>query len=326
MSSEKPVAVWGAIVANLVIAVAKFVAAAVSGSSATFAEGIHSVVDTGNELLLLLGIRRSKQRPDALHPFGYGNELYFWSLVVAMLLFAIGGGMSTYEGVRAFLHPAPAGNPTWNYVVLGTAFVAEGTSWLIAVRALRRGKKPASLWRLIRASKDPSKFLVVGEDTAALAGLVVALVGTLAGQLTHSHIPDACASIIIGLLLCGMAFFLTLETKDLLIGESARADVIEELTRAMGEGAVVTSLKPPMTMHLGPYKVLVNAELMVQADSSVQELVAHLDRVESELRTRYPHLSRVYVRPVTVSASTAPGNTLDGDRDPQPSSVEHATP
>ena len=123
-----------------------------------------------------------------------------------------------------------------------------------------------------------------------------------------------------------MAFFLTLETKDLLIGESARADVIEELTRAMGEGAVVTSLKPPMTMHLGPYKVLVNAELMVQADSSVQELVAHLDRVESELRTRYPHLSRVYVRPVTVSASTAPGNTLDGDRDPQPASVEHATP
>jgi cation diffusion facilitator family transporter len=301
-SDEKPVAVWGAIVANLAIAIAKFVAAAITGSSATFAEGIHSVVDTGNELLLLLGIRRSKQQADALHPFGYGNELYFWSLVVAMLLFAIGGGMSTYEGVRAFLHPAPARDVTWNYVVLGTAFVAEGTSWLIALRSLRRGRKPASLWRHIRASKDPSKFLVVGEDTAALAGLVVALVGTLAGQLTHSHIPDACASIVIGLLLCGMAGFLTLETKDLLIGESARAELIEELTRAIGQGAVVTSLKPPMTMHLGPHQVLVNAELMVSADASVQDLVAHLDRVEAELRARFPQLTRVYVRPSTASA------------------------
>lgn len=176
-SSESAIAVYGAMGANLAVAITKFAAAFASGSSAMLSEGIHSVVDTGNEALLLLGLRRSEKPADARHPFGYGKELYFWSLVVAIVLFGVGGGMSFYEGITHLRHPTEIGDPTWSYVVLGLSFLFEGTSWVVALKRFLPGVRDESFWRALRTSKDPSVVTVLLEDSAALSGLVVAFLG-----------------------------------------------------------------------------------------------------------------------------------------------------
>jgi cation diffusion facilitator family transporter len=305
MESERPIAVWGAVTANLVIAVAKFAAAAISGSSATLAEGFHSVVDTGNQLLLLIGLSRSRRKPDALHPFGYGNELYFWSLLVAMLLFGIGGGLSIYEGVRALLHPAPAGDPLWSYITLGVAMVAESASLTIAARTMAGGSKPASLWRRVQRSKDPTKFLVVGEDTAAVAGLLVALAGTALGQLTGSHLPDAISSILIGAILCATATVLVIETKDLMIGESARPEIVTELKAMVQTPWIASFARPPLTMHLGPHRVLVNLEVELEPDMTATQLTEHFSRAEAEIHAHHPEVQRLFIRPVVKPAPSS---------------------
>lgn len=191
---EKPVTVIAAIVANLVIAAAKLIAASISGSSAMLAEGIHSIVDTGNEGLVLLGVARSKRPADDAHPLGYGPELYFYSLIVAIVLFGIGGGMSIFEGVHRLTHDEELGDPTWSYVVLAIAAVSEGTSLFIAVRAMYREDDRGGFFARVHRSKDPTRFLVVGEDTAALAGIVVAFLGILTTQLTGDIVWDAIGS------------------------------------------------------------------------------------------------------------------------------------
>jgi cation diffusion facilitator family transporter len=301
MESERPIAVWGAVSANLVIAIAKFAAAAVSGSSATLAEGFHSVVDTGNQLLLLIGLARSRRTPDALHPFGYGNELYFWSLLVAMLLFGIGGGVSMYEGVRALLHPAPPGDPFWSYLTLGIALVAESTSLTIAAHVLARGEEPTTLWCRVQRSKDPTKFLVVGEDTAAVAGLMVALGGTGLGQLTGSHLPDAVASILIGVILCATATILVMETKDLIIGESASPEIVAELESVENSPWIASLPRRPLTMHLGPHRILVNLEVELQPDMTATDLTEHFTRTEAEISAHHPEVHRIFMRPLAKS-------------------------
>jgi cation diffusion facilitator family transporter len=293
-----PIVVFGALAANLVIAVAKFVAAAISGSSAMFAEGVHSVVDTGNEVLLLVGLSRAKQRADADHPFGYGKELYFWSLLVAMLLFGIGGGMSVYEGARAFLHPAPhRGSVVWNYVVLAVAFAADGTSWWIAARALRRAEPETGLWRALRVSKDPTEFIVLAEDSAAIVGLGVAFLGVLLGQLLDSYIPDAIASIVVGVVLCATAVVLVIETKALLIGESADPELVRWIEQKARSEAWVCATKAPRTMHFGPRQVLVTLDVEVAAELSAQQLGESVDALESTIRAQRPEVRRVYVAP-----------------------------
>jgi cation diffusion facilitator family transporter len=213
-SSEKPIAIYGAIASNLIIAIIKFIFAFFTGSSAMLSEGIHSTADTGNQLLLLFGLRQSRIPADEEHPFGHGQELYFWSLIVAIILFSGGGGMSIYEGITHLQHPNELQNPTWNYVVLAVAFIVEGISWSIAYRELLKNKDPEeSFWRNLRVSKDPSIFVVFGEDTAALTGLVVAFLGIFLGYQFNSHVPDAIASMIIGLILAAIAVFLAYESK-----------------------------------------------------------------------------------------------------------------
>src|SRR5438876_6642485 len=217
LSSKRPI--YAALIANLVIAVSKFVAAWFSGSSAMLSEGIHSVVDTGNSGLLLLGIRLSRRPADEEHPFGHGKELYFWSLLVAVLIFAGGGGISIYEGILHLLHPHPLEDPRWSYAVLGIAAVSEGMSLRIAWRAFRAASGVSPSLRAIRASKDPSTFTVLFEDAAALAGVLVAFLGILASQLFDNPYLDAVASVVIGLILMTVATVLVLETRRLLVGE-----------------------------------------------------------------------------------------------------------
>lgn len=294
-SSKKPIAVYGAIASNLTIAVAKFVAAIITGSSAMLAEGIHSVVDTGNEMLLLLGIRRSARPGDALHPFGHGKELYFWSLIVAIVLFGIGGGLSIYEGISHFLHPRVITDPTWNYAVLGIAFIAEGVSWSIAFREFMRNKRQSNFWKAFRASKDPSVYTVLSEDSAALAGVMVAYVGVYLGHRFQTPYPDAMASIIIGLILGAVAVFLAYESKDLLVGESADPYVVGRIREIAETDPGVRRVQRLLTMHFGPDQVLLNMDLAFSTQMTVSDLPKVIERVEENIRREFPEIQRIFI-------------------------------
>jgi cation diffusion facilitator family transporter len=251
-TSDKPVAVYGAIAANFIIAVTKFVAALLTRSSAMLSEEIHSLVDMGNQLLLLCGIKRSRRPPDEQHPFGHGKELYFWSLIVAMLLFGLGGGMSFYEGVRHLRHPSPLGDPTWNYVVLGIAAIAEGAAWWVALKELLRNRGERSLWRAVRESKDPAVYTVLAEDTAAILGLLVAFLGIFLGHRLGNPSYDGAASMVIGVLLAAVAVFLAYESRGLLIGESADAEVVQRVRQIVEAEPAVIRVAAPFTCISAP--------------------------------------------------------------------------
>lgn len=259
-------------------------------------EGIHSTADTGNQLLLLLGLRQSRKPPDEAHPFGHGQELYFWSLIVAIILFSSGGGVSIYEGVTHLAQPYELRSPTWSYLVLGVAFLVEGTSWTIAFRELRKRKDPhESFWQGLKASKDPSIFIVFGEDTAALAGLLVAFLGIFLGYQLNSHYPDAIASIVIGLILAAMALFLAYESKSLLVGETANRKIVADVQKLVLDHPSVEEMRRPLTMHFGPDDILLNLDVQFQADIRAAELVKVIDELEMEIHDKYPSIRRIFI-------------------------------
>jgi len=292
---EKPVAIYGALVANLAIAVTKFVAAGITGSSAMISEGIHSVVDTGNQILLLLGIKRSRKPPDANHPFGHGKELYFWSLIVAMLLFGVGGGLSVYEGITHLLHPHPLEDPFWNYASLGAAFVFEAISWILAMRQLRPTIREKGLWKALRTSKDPSIVILFFEDSAALVGLVIAFLGVFLGHLWNSPVPDGIASLAIGLLLAGVASFLVAQSRGLLLGESVDPEILADIRAIVGADPAVVEAKYPLTMHLGPEEVLMNLEIDFSPGLPPGQITESINRLEQEIRRRHPEVQRIFI-------------------------------
>ena len=288
-------AVYGAIAANFIIALTKFGASFLTGSSAMLSEGIHSLVDTGNQLLILLGIRRSRRPADREHPYGYGKELYFWSLIVAMLLFGVGGGMSFYEGVRHLRHPGPLQDPTWNYVVLGIAVFVEAGAWWLALRELLRTRGDRSLWQALRASKDAAVYTVLAEDTAAILGLLVAFLGIWLGHRYDNPVFDGAASIVIGLILACVAVFLAYESRGLLIGESADPDVVRGI-RALAEAEPgVERAGMPLTMHLGPDQILLNLDVQFRSDLSAAEVVHTVDRIEQAIRDAHPQVRRIFI-------------------------------
>jgi cation diffusion facilitator family transporter len=298
MSTEtaaKPLAVYGAMTANLLIAATKFVAAFWTGSSAMLSEGMHSVVDTGNQVLLLLGVHRSTTPPDDTHPFGYGKELYFWSLVVAILLFGVGGGMAAYEGITHVLHPRPLEAPTANYIVLGLAFVAESISLGIALKEVAATRGAQSLWRAVHTSKNPAVFVVLFEDSAALAGLVIAFCGVFFGHLFHLPVLDGIASLVIGGILAVVAVFLAYESKELLVGESAAPEIVQGIQRLATGDPAVERIQPPLTMHFGPRDVLLNMIIQFRRGLSGAELIAAVDRLEKAMRAEHPSIKRIFI-------------------------------
>lgn len=294
-SSESTVAVYGAIAANLVIAVCKFFAAFVTGSSAMISEGIHSIVDTGNQLLILLGIHRSQRPADDTHPFGYGKELYFWSLIVAMLLFGLGGGMSFYEGIRHIRHPRPLEDPTWNYVVIGIAVLVEGAAWWIALRQLLKTRGDRSVWQALRSSKDPAVYTVLAEDTAAILGLLTAFLGIYLGHRLDSPYFDGGASLVIGVILAATAVFLARESKGLLVGESADLAMLESIRRLAASEPGVKWVGRPLTMYFGPQQILLNLEVQFRDHLSAAETAAAVDRVEQVIRREHPQIKRIFI-------------------------------
>ena len=221
--------VYTALAANLAIAVTKFIAAGVTGSSAMISEGIHSLVDTLNEILLLLGMERSKKPADARRPFGYGKELYFWAFIVSILIFGIGGGVSFYEGITHLQHPELIRDPLWNYIVLGVAFALDGASFLTAQREFNRQRGSQSFWGAVKRSKDPSTFVVLFEDAADLLGLIVAFLGVFLGHELNNPYLDGVASILIGVILTAVSVLLARESRSLLMGESMSETTLGEI-------------------------------------------------------------------------------------------------
>ncbi|RZK92303.1 MAG: cation diffusion facilitator family transporter, partial [Hymenobacter sp.] len=253
---ESKTAIVAALVANLGIAAIKFVAAWLTGSSAMLSEGVHSLVDTANEWLLLLGLRRSQQPADAARPFGYGKELYFWAFVVAIFIFALGGGISLYEGIEHLRHPEPLRSPAWNYVVLGLAFCFDGYSFLVGRRTFnaQRGQQP--FWRAFRASKDPGIFVVLFEDASDLLGLLLAFLGVFLSHWLNMPHLDGAASVGIGLLLLVVAGLLLRETKSLLLGEPAEPGLLRQITELAAAEKTIRRVAPPLSTYLSPHEIL----------------------------------------------------------------------
>jgi cation diffusion facilitator family transporter len=290
-----PITVIAAILANATIMVAKFVMAAVSGSSAMLAEGVHSAVDTANQGLIILGIHRSRRPADHDHPFGYGKEIYFWALVYAGLLFAIGGGVSIYEGITSLSDPEPPTSYVANYVVLTIALVAEGISWVIAVRAIKREEHGRGFFDKLFRSKDPSRFVVVGEDSAAILGVVAAFIGLGLTQLTGSPYYDAAASVVIGLLLAASAMYLTSQTRHLLVGQSTDRDLLQRIHERTKARNDVEDTGEAFTMHVGPDAILVALDVRFASELSADDVARAVDDIEADIRRMDSRVERIFV-------------------------------
>ncbi|WP_419827913.1 cation diffusion facilitator family transporter [Sphingomonas sp.] len=297
---ESRLVIFAALAANLGIAAAKFVAAAITGSSAMLTEGFHSVVDSLNQILLLYGQHRAKRPADEKHPAGYGRELYFWSFVVAILIFATGAGLSVYEGVVHVLAPEPPQDATVAYAVLAVSFVLEGTSWLTAVRAFGRGKGRQGWWQAVHRSKDPADFVVLFEDTAALVGLLFAGIGIWLSHATGDARFDGYASIAIGVVLAAVAVLLGCESKGLLIGERASPALIAAVRATISARPEVTGVGHVLTVHLGPRAVFVAADIDFVDAVPVGRIEAMIADVEAALRADWPEIDRLYLKPVAA--------------------------
>lgn len=295
MATGSKTVIYAALVGNFAIAVTKFGAALFTRSSAMFAEGIHSLVDTGNQGLLLLGLKRSKRPPDADFPLGHGKEIYFWSFVVAMSIFAVGAGVSLFEGVKHVLHPREITNPGVNYVVLAAAMLFEGAAWFLAWRGFRAAKGKMGYLAAVRHSKDPTLFVVLFEDTAAMLGLVVAFAGIALAQFTGFGEFDGIASILIGLILGATAFWLARETKGLLIGESATVEVRHRLLGIIRSHAAVTGVSELITLHMGPEAILVAASLDIDDKLPVAEVEAAVSSLNRTIKEAEPQVMRVFI-------------------------------
>ena len=304
-------AVIAAVIGNLVIAIIKFIAAAITGSSAMISEGIHSLVDTGNGGLLLHGMSRAKRPADEGHPFGHGKALYFWTLVVSVSIFGIGGGMSLYEGISHIRHVAPEAihsDPTANYIVLAIALLVEGWSFSVATREFIRAKGAQGAWEYIRNTKDPSTYTIVLEDSAAMLGLVFAFLGVFFGHLLQNPYLDGVASIVIGLLLMAVAFVLAFETKGLLLGEGVDAETLADLKRRVESDPAIDRAGDILTMYMGPHNLLVNLGVAFKPGTTAEEMHDSIRRVERNLQEAYPECTRVYIEAESLPRMQAAKN------------------
>lgn len=287
---------YAAVAANVAIAVTKFVAAAVTGSASMFSEAFHSVVDTGDGLLVLLGLRLSHRPPTKRHPYGHGLEVYFWSMIVAMSIFGMGGVVSIYRGITRLIHPEPLESALLGFIVLACAFLFEGISWAISMKAFGKLRGRKSLWTAIEQSKDPSTFVIVLEDSAALIGITVAAGGLAATKLTGNPAWDAIGSILIGLLLVATGIVLGRETWSLMIGESASPKLVDDIQRIARQRKELASVDKPRTLHLGPDHIHVDLDIHAHADVTAKELGELMQWLEHAVHAEHPEVQRVSIR------------------------------
>lgn len=300
MAGSSKIAIYGAIAANSAIAVSKFFAAFFTGSAAMLSEGIHSLVDTGNGILLLFGIKRSQRPPDNKHPFGYGNEIFFWSFVVAILIFSLGGGIALYEGIRHIIHPRELQNVQWNYVVLILAMIFEGSALRVALKQFNLNRRKKNFFAALQDSKDTTTVAVVVEDSAALYGLIIALLSVFLGQVTGWVYFDGIGSVLIGVLLLSVSIFFAIECKALLIGEGLMAENIEKIEEILREDPRVTSFKRPLSLYFGPNEVLVNLDVHFIDGLSSDDIEDAVDQIEVHIKTAVPKVNRIFIEAETI--------------------------
>jgi cation diffusion facilitator family transporter len=306
MAGSSKKAIYGAIIANTAIAVSKFIAAFFTGSSSMLSEGIHSLVDTGNGALLLLGIKKSQKPADAQHPYGYGNEIYFWSFIVAVLIFALGGGIALYEGIEAVLHPHAEVNTDyiiWNYAVLIFAMFFEGFALSVALKEFNAKRTHRSFFKEIIASKDTSTAAIVIEDSAALVGLSIALLSVFAAHMTGNVYFDGIGSILIGLLLVSVALFFAVECKDLLIGEGLVNVDLDKITAILDEELEIGAYKRPLSLYFGPNEVLINLDVTFKRGMTSSQIEAAVDRMESKIKKAIPAVNRIFIEAETIKTA-----------------------
>jgi len=295
MAAGSKKVILAALIGNLLISITKFIAAMATNSSAMLSEGIHSVVDTGNQILLLYGLKKAKQPADEKYPFGHGKEVYFWSFVVAILIFAVGSGVSIYEGIHQILNPEPVKNPMINYVVLGVAMIFEGAAWAFAFKEFRKVKGNWGYIEAVQRGKDPSLFVVLFEDSAAMMGLIVAFIGVFLVHMTGILYFDGIASLIIGFILAGTASWLAYETKSLLIGESANTAVIEGIRNILSENDIVEHTNEVLTMHMGPDFILVNLSLEFKDSARTSDLESTIAILDQKIKKAFPEVKRIFI-------------------------------
>src|SRR4051794_28439189 len=296
-----------ALAANLGIAVSKFVAATITGSSAMLTEGVHSVVDSTNQLLLMWGRRQAKKPPDKFHPFGYGRELYFWSFVVAVLVFSLGAGVSVYEGIIHIANPEPAASPYWAYGVLLVAFLLEGWSTLEAFNEFKASKGRVGWFKAIKRSKDPPAFIVLLENGAAMAGIIAAALGLFVAQLTGDPFYDGAASVVIGVILGVTAMVLAYESKGLLIGEAADPELVSGLRRLASSKSGIVGVGNVLTVHSSPDQITAMISVDFDDKISAGEVERIVRDVETEANERWPQVRRLFIRPTQGAAGEREG-------------------
>lgn len=306
MKEESQVGVYGALAANIAIAIVKFIAASITGSSAMLSEGIHSAVDSTNEILLLWGIKASKKPADEMHPFGYGQELYFYSLIVSVLIFGLGGGMSVYEGITHMRHPVVSEDSTWNYVVLAFSFLFEGMSLWIPLKKFFKQHGSANFWHKLRLSKDPAFFVIIFENGAALIGLLTAFCGVFFSNYFHMPVLDGAASVIIGLVLAFVAIILIIESRNLLIGESAAKEKIEAIYKIVNEDKDVLKLNRPLTMQMGPQELLLALDVKFKKNLTSAAITETVQRLESAIRTALPDVKKIFIEASNLADTQHP--------------------
>ncbi len=303
MAGTSNKAIYGALIANSAIAISKFIAASFTGSSSMMSEGIHSLVDTGNGVLLLLGIKKSKRPADEKHPFGYGNEVYFWSFIVAILIFALGGGFALYEGIIHILHPKELSDVIWNYVVLSLAIVFEGSALYVALKQFNKTRRGKPFFKALVDTKDTATAAIVIEDTAALLGLTIALISVFLGQITGIVYFDGIGSVLIGLLLISVSVFFALECKSLLIGEGLQEEDVEKIEKILASEKNVTAYKRPLSLYFGPNEVLINLNANFKDGLISDEIEQTVDRIENQIKSSIPTVNRIFIEAETIKTN-----------------------
>ena len=295
MSTGSRKVIYAALVGNALIAFTKFIASVFTGSSAMLSEGIHSLVDTGNQVLLLYGMKQAEKPADEAFPFGHGKEIYFWSFVVAILIFALGGGISLYQGVQHILHPVVIKDPMINYIVLGLAMAFEGAAWYMALREFKKTKGKRSYLEAVTRAKDPSVFVVLFEDSAAMLGLMVAFLGILLTQLTGILYLDGAASVVIGLILIGTAIWLAYETKGLLIGEAANKPIVQGVRTILQNNENINVVNEVLTMHMGPNFILANISVNFKDELTAAQIEDCISEIDQQIKNTHPLVQRIFI-------------------------------
>jgi len=314
MAGSGRMVVIAALMGNAAVAATKFVAAAFTGSSAMLSEGVHSLVDTVNQVLMLHGIRRAARPPDPKHPFGYGRELYFWAFIVALMVFALGAGISFYEGLAHLRHPREMANPLVNYIVLGASLLFEGVTWVIALRSFRAAKGRRGWVQAFRDSKDASTFTVLFEDTAAMLGLLIALAGIVATQVTGDPRYDGYASLGIGAVLAITAILLARETKGLLLGELAQRQVVDDILRIAGSDPDVRCANGVLTQQLGPESIIAALSADFHDVLTTPQIEACVLRIDRAVQRTHPDVTALFVKPQTAETWAKRRLRWDPDR------------